>query len=62
MNIDAQDVAFNTPLHHAALTGKKTVCQYLIEQGANTTLTNRDDLLAIDLAQSAEVIEYLKQY
>lgn len=31
VNIDAQDVGLNTPLHHAALTGKLAVCKYLIE-------------------------------
>lgn len=62
VNVDAQDIGLNTPLHHAALTNKLSVCQYLMAQKVNTTLKNRDELLAIDLASADDVIAFLSQH
>jgi len=41
VDINAQDFALNTTLHHAVLTGKLSICQYLInEQQCDTTQKN----------------------
>lgn len=62
VNIDARDVAQNTTLHHAALTNKLEVCKYLIQQGCNTTIVNKDDSPAIDLTTSDEVVNFLSSF
>jgi ankyrin repeat protein len=41
-----------TPLHRAAHNGHREIVKFLLDHGADTTLTNRDGETALDLAES----------
>lgn len=49
--INAQDVAENTPLHYAVLTGNKELVDYLLEKGADQAKQNAKKLTPYALAQ-----------
>ena len=56
IDVNAQDRGGNCALNHAALTQKLKVCKYLIEeQGADVTIRNMHNELAIDFPSSMEV-------
>ena len=51
MDVDAQDYACNTTLHHASSLGKLSICRYLVEeQKVDVKVKNSELKLAIDLA------------
>ena len=63
VDVDAKDYACNTPLHHAALTNKLAVCQYLInEEKADTSPKNAEDQLAIDITTAQPVFDFLSEF
>lgn len=49
MNEQTQQLK-NTPLHIAAKFGHYLIVKYLVENGANPVITNRDGFTAFDLA------------
>ena len=60
INVNAKDRGGNCALNHAALTQKLKVCKYLIEnKGADVTIRNMHNELAIDFPSSMEVEFYL---
>jgi len=60
VNVDFQDFAMNTALHHAAITNKFHLCKYLVEvQKAELSLKNNQDKLAVELTSSDDVKAYL---
>jgi|APSaa5957512535_1039671.scaffolds.fasta_scaffold290200_1 hypothetical protein len=63
IDVNAKDRGGNCALNHAALTQKLNVCKYLIEtKGADITIRNMHNELAIDFPSSMEVQFYLSQY
>ncbi|KAG8412438.1 putative ankyrin-repeat protein, variant 2 [Metarhizium acridum] len=48
-----------TPLHHAIAEGHGDVAIALLKEGADFTLKNTDDVLALDLAPDKEVRRYI---
>jgi len=63
IDVNAQDRGGNCALNHAALTQKLKVCKYLIEEkGADVTIRNMHNELAIDFPSSMEVQFYLSQH
>lgn len=50
-DINALDGKLNTPLHIAAIRGNAAAVAYFVKAGANTTLKNDADKLAIDVAK-----------
>jgi len=60
--MNTKDVNDNTLLHQASMAKKLSVCQYLIENNADVTARNKDNMLAIDLAQTTEVKKYLYEF
>lgn len=50
-DINALDSKLNTPLHIAAIRGNAAAVAYFIKAGANTTLKNDAEKLAIDVAK-----------
>jgi len=59
VDINTKDVNGNTLLHQASVAKKLSVCEYLIDYEADVTTKNKDNMLAIDLAQTKEVKQYL---
>ena len=53
VDINVADGKGNTPLHHAAGWGRLENMRQLLAQGADSTLRNRDDKTALDLAEEA---------
>ena len=49
IDVDKVDKIGNTALHHAAATGKLSVCKYLLDTLNAQKLRNRDEMLPIDL-------------
>jgi len=49
--IDAVDIAGNTALHGAALTGANSVVRFLVEHGARLDVTNTDGLTPLSVAE-----------
>lgn len=63
IDVNFKDLIGNTCLHHAALTNKLSVCQYLIQdQEADTSIVNQEGLLPIDLTSTKEVELFLSKY
>lgn len=63
VDVDAQDLALNTALHHAALTNKLSVCEYLINtQNVKIGVKNQEKQQAIDLTTSEDVEKFLSNY
>ncbi|OWT42831.1 ankyrin repeat domain-containing protein [Pochonia chlamydosporia 170] len=50
-----------TPLHHAVAEGHGDVAIVLLKEGADFTLKNSEDVLALDLAPDKEVRRYIMQ-
>ncbi|KID62841.1 ankyrin repeat domain containing protein, partial [Metarhizium hybridum] len=50
-----------TPLHHAIAEGHGDVALALLKEGADFTLKNTEDVLALDLAPDKEVRSYIVQ-
>ena len=59
IDIDKVDKIGNTALHHAAATGKLSVCKYLLEQQNAQKLRNNDGMLPIDLTSDERCQDYL---
>jgi len=53
VNLDARDEFGYTPLHLAADRGHLSVVRFLLENGADRTIKDEDDLSAAELAQAA---------
>ena len=51
ININAQDDRGATPLHIAAFRGEVEIAEYLLSEGADTTITNIDGLTALQTAE-----------
>ncbi|XP_065837823.1 protein phosphatase 1 regulatory subunit 12A-like [Oscarella lobularis] len=58
-NINAMDNEGWTALHAAANCGHLSIVKFLIERGANISLANNEGELPVDLAEDAEVKQYL---
>jgi ankyrin repeat protein len=52
ININAQDVEGDTPLHDAAKYGHVQVVQALLKAGADRSIVNHERKLAADLAKA----------
>ncbi|KND90347.1 Ankyrin repeat-containing protein C6C3.08 [Tolypocladium ophioglossoides CBS 100239] len=50
-----------TPLHHAVAEGHADAAVVLLKEGADFTIKNSDDVLALDLAPDSEVRRYIMQ-
>jgi len=62
-NINVQDNAGNSALHHAALTNKLELTKYFIEElQISTALENGDNQAAIDVTSDAAIEAYLATY
>eukprot|EP01114_Cavostelium_apophysatum_P013883 TRINITY_DN3462_c0_g1_i3.p1 TRINITY_DN3462_c0_g1~~TRINITY_DN3462_c0_g1_i3.p1 ORF type:complete len:1224 (+),score=375.16 TRINITY_DN3462_c0_g1_i3:746-4417(+) len=48
--VNAQDADKDTPLHEACVAGNLQAVKYLIEHGADTTLTNRQNQIPLSIA------------
>ena len=59
MDIDRVDKIGNTALHHAAATGKLTVCKYLLETQNAMKVQNKDGCMPIDLTADERCHDYL---
>lgn len=51
IDINAQDDRGATPLHIAAFRGEVEIAEYLLSEGADTTITNIDGLTALQTAE-----------
>ena len=51
IDINAQDDRGATPLHMAAFRGEVEIAEYLLSEGADTTITNIDGLTALQTAE-----------
>ncbi len=62
-NIDERDKLGNTPLHYATKTGRKELVRELLQAGANSSLRNRKNETAQDIAEERgddEVLSVLR--
>ena len=46
-------------MHHAAATGKLSVCKYLLESHDAEIMQNKDGMKPIDLTQEERCLDYL---
>ncbi|XP_042890702.1 interaptin-like isoform X1 [Penaeus japonicus] len=63
-NLSAQASDLSTPLHHAATDGKLEVVKWLVQNGADCTIKDKDGRLAMDRAKKrrhGDVVDYLKK-
>ncbi|XP_047481790.1 ankyrin repeat domain-containing protein 12-like isoform X3 [Penaeus chinensis] len=63
-NLSAQARDLSTPLHHAATEGKLDVVKWLVQNGADNTIKDKDGRLPVDRAKKKkhrEVVDYLKR-
>jgi ankyrin repeat protein len=58
-NVNSRDYMRETPLHHAAKSGLKSIVEFLLDNGARTDLENKDGQLAVDVAASGKGIRSL---
>ena len=49
-NVDALDVRLRTPLHYAAMHGRKAACEVLISHGASLSARDDDGLFPYEVA------------
>ena len=54
-DINAQDKIGNTPLHWAVKHNQPKAIDYLIEQGANTTILNEQNMAPLHLACEQDI-------
>ena len=59
-NIDAQDNNGFTPLHAAALCGKKKILASLLHSGANINAKNKDGMTALHYAAGKGLVEIIR--
>ncbi|TQS33093.1 hypothetical protein Golomagni_06575 [Golovinomyces magnicellulatus] len=59
--LNATDNEGYTPLHHAIAEGHGDTAVALLKEGADFTLKNTDEVLALDLAPDKEVRKYIEQ-
>ena len=55
VDINAQDKIGNTPLHWAVKHNQPKAIDYLIEQGANTTILNEQNMAPLHLACEQDI-------
>ncbi|XP_037804170.1 trichohyalin-like isoform X2 [Penaeus monodon] len=63
-NLSAQARDLSTPLHHAATEGKLDVVKWLVQNGADSTIKDKDGRLPVDRAKKKkhrDVADYLKR-
>jgi hypothetical protein len=57
--IDGQNRYGNTPLHFAARYGRTKIVRYLIEQGANIYILNKDGNMPVYVTKKLEIVNLL---
>lgn len=60
-NIDITDPAGNTALHHAVKAGGKEMVAFLLKQGANANIRNKDGMNVLDLSTDREMTRLIRQ-
>lgn len=60
-NPDVVDNELWTPLHTAAACGRVSICQVLIDRGADLLAVNADGNMAYDICQDQETLDFVEQ-
>ncbi|XP_014672930.1 PREDICTED: osteoclast-stimulating factor 1-like [Priapulus caudatus] len=59
--VNSQNKLGDTPLHAAAWKGHADIVKLLLDEGANTSITNKENKTALNLAHNADTATLLKQ-
>ena len=60
--MNAQDEVLATPLHYASYYGHVEVVEFLLANGADVSIKNKDELLAMDCALDNRVVRLFREF
>ena len=61
-NVDLKDGDGQTALHYAASCGHEDIVKFLLDNGADPSVSDTDGMLPVDVASSSEIVEALKSF